>query len=208
MNYSALEDNHGLKESPWNALIAPRPIAWISSVSNNGDCNIAPFSYFQAVGNCHEPPYYVSVTMGIGKDTLNNIQYTHEFVVNMVSYDMRERMNITAEDHKPEEDEFEIAGITKEKCVTTSVPRLKESPISIECNLFKILPLPDDNGEIPSVLVIAKAKHVHIKDKYIVEGRISTHDMGLITRLGYDEYSTINTVWKMPKPYYKFIKKE
>ena len=198
MNYSAFKDNHGLPSNPWNALVIPRPIAWISTL-HKGVHNLAPFSYFQTIGGCFEPPYYVSVTIGKGKDTLLNIEETQEFVVNFVTYKMRNKMNLSGKSFSRNDSEFNESEVEKTSSFVVKPWRVIESPISLECELYQIIPLPDDNNDTPFYSVIGRVGHVYINDNFIENGIVDTVKMNLIARLGYNEYTTINSSWKMDK---------
>ena len=198
MNYSALEDNYDLPDNPWNALVIPRPIAWISTL-HKGVHNLAPFSYFQTIGGCFEPPYYVSVTIGKGKDTLRNIEETQEFVANFVTYKMRNKMNLSGKSFSSNDSEFTESEVEKTTSFVVKPWRVNNSPISLECRLHQIIPLPDDNNDIPFYSVIGRVIHVYIDNNFIKNGIVDTVKMNLIARLGYNEYTTINSSWRMDK---------
>jgi flavin reductase (DIM6/NTAB) family NADH-FMN oxidoreductase RutF len=198
MNYSALEDNYDLPDNPWNALVIPRPIAWISTLYK-GIHNLAPFSYFQTIGGCFEPPYYVSVTIGKGKDTLCNIEETQEFVVNFVTYKMRNKMNLSGRRFSHNNSEFIESEVEKKPSFVVKPWRVVNSPISLECKLYQIIPLPDDNNNIPFYSVIGRVIHIYIDDNFIKNGIVDTVKMNLIARLGYSDYTTVNSSWKMDK---------
>ena len=198
MNYSAFKDNHWLPSNPWNALVIPRPIAWISTL-HKGVHNLAPFSYFQTIGGCFEPPYYVSVTIGKGKDTFLNIEETREFVVNFVTYKMRNKMNLSGKSFSRSDSEFNESEVEKTSSFVVKPWRVIESPISLECELYQIIPLPDDNNDTPFYSVIGRVVHIYINDSFIENGIVDTVKMNLIARLGYDDYTTINSSWRMDK---------
>ena len=110
MFYDALKNDHGFDIDPFKALVAPRPIAWVSSLSREGVANLAPFSYFNAFA---QNPHYVAFGIGPVKDTLRNIEATREFAVSLVTFDLKDRMNATSAHVGPEVDEFELAGLGK-----------------------------------------------------------------------------------------------
>ena len=195
MFYDAIANTHGLPLDPFYALVTPRPIAWISTLSKSGKANLAPYSFFNAFS--HNPSYVAFGSTGF-KDTLRNVEETKEFVVNLATYDLRESVNLSSS--KTEEDEFELAGLAKAASVKVKPPRVAASPIALECRHFQTVPLPDDMGQVSNYLVIGRVVGVHIDDRYIVDGRVNTAALKLIARLGYAEYTTVEHVWKMRRP--------
>ena len=195
MFYDAIANTHGLPLDPFYALVTPRPIAWISTLSKSGKANLAPYSFFNAFS--HNPSYVAFGSTGF-KDTLRNVEETREFVVNLATYDLRESVNLSSS--KTEEDEFELAGLAKAASVKVKPPRVAASPIALECRHFQTVPLPDDRGQVSNYLVIGRVVGVHIDDRYIVDGRVNTAALKLIARLGYAEYTTVEQVWKMRRP--------
>jgi flavin reductase (DIM6/NTAB) family NADH-FMN oxidoreductase RutF len=197
MFYDAVKNDHGFEYDPFKALVAPRPIAWVSSLSASGVANLAPFSYFNAFS---QNPHYVAFGIGPVKDTLRNIEATREFAVNLPTWELRERMNATSAHVAPEVDEFELAGLTKAPCRLIGVPRVAESPVALECRLFQVVPLPDDKGQAEDHMVIGRVLGIHIDDRYIHDGRVDTAAMRPIARLGYSEYATVTEAWRMRRP--------
>jgi flavin reductase (DIM6/NTAB) family NADH-FMN oxidoreductase RutF len=197
MFYDAVKNDHGFEYDPFKALVAPRPIAWVSSLSASGVANLAPFSYFNAFS---QNPHYVAFGIGPVKDTLRNIQATGEFAVSLPTWDLREKMNATSAHVAPEVDEFELAGLTKAPCRLIGVPRVAESPVALECRLFQVVPLPDDKGNAEDHMVIGRVLGIHIDDRYIKDGRVDTAAMRPIARLGYSEYATVTEAWRMRRP--------
>ncbi len=195
MFYDAVANTHGLPLDPFYALIAPRPIAWISTLSRDGKANLAPYSFYNAFS--HDPSYVAFGSYG-HKDSLRNITDTAEFVVNLATFDLHNAMNVTSARHGS--DEFEVAGLAKAVCVKVKVPRVAASPVALECRHFQTVDLPDDNGQVKNHLVIGRVVGVHIDDHYIIDGRVNTAAMKPIARLGYAEYATIDQVWKMRRP--------
>jgi len=197
MFYDAVKNDHGFQYDPFKALVAPRPIAWVSSLSASGVANLAPFSYFNAFS---QNPHYVAFGIGPVKDTLRNIQATGEFAVSLPTWELREQMNATSAHVAPEVDEFELAGLTKAPCRLIGVPRVAESPVALECRLFQVVPLPDDKGNAEDHMVIGRVLGIHIDDRYINDGRVDTAAMRPIARLGYSEYATVTEAWRMRRP--------
>ena len=197
MFYDAVKNDHGLALDPFKAIVAPRPIGWISTLSAAGIANLAPFSYFNAFA---QDPHYVAFGIGPPKDTLHNVFATREFAVNLVTWDLREKMNATSASVGPDVDEFELAGAAKAACRMIAVPRVAESPACLECRLHQVVPLPDDDGHAEQHMVIGRVVGIHIDDRYIHDGRVDTAAMALIARLGYSEYATVTEAWRMRRP--------
>lgn len=197
MFYDAVKNDHGFAYDPFKALVAPRPIGWISSVSAEGVANLAPYSYFNAFA---QAPHYVAFGSGPRKDSLRNIEATGEFAVNLVSHELREQMNATAAHAAPDVDEFELAGLAKAACRMIRVPRVAASPATLECRLHLVVPLPDDAGHADDFLVIGRVLGIHIDDRFIQDGRVDTAAMRPVARLGYSEYATVTEAWRMRRP--------
>jgi flavin reductase (DIM6/NTAB) family NADH-FMN oxidoreductase RutF len=197
MFYDAVKNDHGFEVDPFKALVAPRPIAWVSSLSAEGVANLAPFSFFNAFS---QQPHYIAFGIGPVKDTLRNIEATKDFAVSLATFDLREKMNTTSAHVGPEVDEFVLAGLAKAPCRIIAVPRVAESPVALECRLHQVVPLPDDTGHAEDFMVIGRVLGIHIDDRYIHEGRVDTAAMRPIARLGYSEYATVTEAWRMRRP--------
>lgn len=195
MFYETALNNHGLALNPFKAIVMPRPIGWISTVSASGQANLAPYSFFNAFS---ENPYYVAFGSGGYKDTLNNISETKEFAVNLASYDLREAMN--ASSTTAPGDEFEIAGLEKAACNLIKPPRVAASPVCLECQHFQTVALPASDGTANDWLVIGRVIAIHIADQFIENGRVNSAAMKPILRLGYSEYATVDSAWRMRRP--------
>ncbi|MGB7862242.1 MAG: flavin reductase family protein, partial [Candidatus Sulfotelmatobacter sp.] len=167
--------------------MAPRPIAWVSTISPSGQHNLAPFSFFNVV--CVDPPLLAfapglrqpkqpEAGRGEAKDTLRNIRETREFVVNIVTYELREAMNLTSGEYEASVNEFELAKLTPEPSKIVRPPRVAESPVSFECKLHQILdfsPAPTSGS-----LVIGKIVSIHMNDAHIKDGRLDRNSLDLI----------------------------
>jgi flavin reductase (DIM6/NTAB) family NADH-FMN oxidoreductase RutF len=195
MFYDTASNGHGLAQDPFKAIVGPRPIAWISTVSAGGIANLAPYSFFNAFA---QAPHYVAFGSGPPKDSLRNIEATGEFAVNLVTYELREAMN--ASSAHVAADEFELAGLAKAPCRLIKPPRVAASPACLECRLYRIIPLPGDDGTADDFMVIGRVAGIHIDDRFISEGRVDTSAMRLIARLGYSEYATVTEAWRMRRP--------
>jgi flavin reductase (DIM6/NTAB) family NADH-FMN oxidoreductase RutF len=164
--------------------ILPRPIAFVSTIDENGIANAAPFSFFTAI--CADPMLVCFSPMRRGtdgkkKDTLVNIEKTRQFVINIVSEEFVEQMNECGKEFPPEVDEFEFAGLTKLDSVCVKAPRIAESKVQLECELFESF----DFGSQPGAgsLVIGKVLHIHIQDNLYHNGRILTEKLLPIGRM-------------------------
>jgi flavin reductase (DIM6/NTAB) family NADH-FMN oxidoreductase RutF len=200
MFYDAIENRHGLPHDPLKALVAPRPIGWISTVSNAGICNLAPYSFFNAVGE--KPGYVVFGSAGI-KDTLKNIAENGEFVCSLATWDLRYHMNMSSASVPFGVDEFPLAGLTATASKLVKPPRVKESPTALECRHFQTIALPGAGRYEHSYnLVIGQIVGVYIDDRFIKNGLVDTAAMKAIARLGYMDYAvvTAETVFSITRP--------
>ncbi len=191
---------HNLPYDPFKAIISPRPIGWISSRDPFGNINLAPYSFFNAVAD--KPPMVIFSTTGqknlepTKKDSLSNIETTGEFVVNIVSFELTDKMNKTSGNFSNEEDEFEIANLTKASCQKVKSPRVEESPASLECELYKTIKLPGQHN----TLVIGEVIGIHIMDKYMRDGVFCITDFSPVARLGYNDYTCIKKTFSLLRP--------
>ncbi len=195
MFYETALNNHGLALDPFKAIVMPRPIGWISTVSPSGQANLAPYSFFNAFS---DNPYYVAFGSGGYKDTLSNIEATKEFAVNLATHDLREAMNASSTGARG--DEFEIAKLEKASCRLIGPSRVAASPVCLECQHFQTVALPADDGTVNDWLVIGRVVGIHIEDRFIENGRVNSAAMKPILRLGYAEYATVDTAWRMRRP--------
>ena len=198
MFYDPRTETHGLAHNPFNALVSPRPIGWISSVAKGGSANLAPYSYFNAVSS--SPPFVMFSSIG-SKDTLSNIQSTGEFVVNMAVAELKDALNTSSASVASDVDEFEISGLTKGTCKHVAVPRVAESPVALECLLTKVVSLESRDGTTASSQVVfGEVIGIHIDDSVIVEGIVDLTQVRPLARLGYHDYAIIDNIFAMPRP--------
>jgi flavin reductase (DIM6/NTAB) family NADH-FMN oxidoreductase RutF len=197
MFYDAIENKHGFQNDPFKALVAPRPIGWISTLSPKGIANLAPYSFFNAMA---ERPSYVVFGSDGRKHTVSNIEATGEFAVNLATWELREAVNMSSARVPEEVDEFELAGLMKAPCRLIKAPRVAGSPANLECKLFQIVRLPEGDGVAQRFITIGRVVGIHIDDRFIVDGRVNTAAMNLIARLGYSEYATVSEAWRMRRP--------
>jgi flavin reductase (DIM6/NTAB) family NADH-FMN oxidoreductase RutF len=196
-------DGHGLRRDPFNAIVVPRPIGWISSVSAEGRVNLAPFSFFNAVA--YVPPQVMFATTGPhreggDKDSLRNVRETGEFVVNLATWPLREAVNASSAPAPHGIDEFEVAGLTKAPARVVKPPLVAESPVHLECTLIRVVELPTPDRDDPNTVVFGEVVGVHIADDLVADGRVDTRRLEPIARLGYDEYARVTEVFRMTRP--------
>lgn len=181
--------------------ILPRPIAWVSTISEAGVTNLAPFSFFTGVTS--DPPSLCFCpgrrsTNGERKDTLANIEATGEFVVNMVSRALAERMNETATDFPPDVDEFEEVGLTPAGSRIVSPPRVSESPVNFECRKIDVVHVGPD-GPGGGAIVIGEIVMIHIDDSVLSDGKVASELLNPVARLGGLEYATLGERFVMKR---------
>jgi flavin reductase (DIM6/NTAB) family NADH-FMN oxidoreductase RutF len=182
LHYYEPKNGHGLKHDPFNAIIAPRPIGWISSRDAKGNVNLAPYSFFN--GFCYVPPI-IGFSSTSRKDSVANIQETGEFVWNLATMDLAKQMNATAAHVAREVDEFSIAGLTPVPSKLVNVPRVAESPVSFECKLTQVVQLQRADGKkVDSWLTLGEVVAVHIDKAMIREGVYQTALARPIVRAG------------------------
>ena len=173
---------HGLPHDPFNAIVGPRPIGWISSRDAAGALNLAPYSFFNAFN--YTPPIIGFASVGY-KDSLRNIEQTGEFGWNLATRPLAEAMNQTCAPVPPEVSEFGLAGLTPVDSRVISVPRVLESPVSFECRVSQIVQLQGaDGAKVPTWLVLGEVVAVHIAQALLRDGIYDTASAGHILRGG------------------------
>jgi flavin reductase (DIM6/NTAB) family NADH-FMN oxidoreductase RutF len=177
--------------------VVPRPIAWVSSLSETGVANVAPFSFFMGV--CGDPPtiaFSSGLRQGGKKDTVNNLEYSGDFVVNVVDDDLAEQMNLSSGEYPPEVDEFVLTGLTAAPSIKVQAPRVAEAPINLECRVAQIIPV----GRGPHSLVLGEIVYFHVRDELYQDGRIDMHALRPVGRLAGNLYSHIHDIFEMKRP--------
>lgn len=198
MFYDAIENRHGLRHDPFKALVAPRPIGWISSLDAQGRPNLAPYSFFNAVG---DNPHIVMFSSAGRKDSLANIEATGEFVCNLATWDLRDEMNQTSAAVQHGVNEFTLAGLTPAACRMVAPPRVAESPAALECKYLRTLQLEDVNGRLANNLIVfGQVVGIHIDDRVVVDGMVDVTLYKPIARLGYMDYSVVDEVFSLSRP--------
>ncbi len=203
MFYEPARASHGLAVDPFKSLVVPRPIGWITSLDPEGQVNLAPFSFFNAVAE--EPHMVLFAPNGRKpdrhiKDSRSNIEATGEFVCNLATWELREAMNATSAVLPAGTDEMAAAGLTPAPSRLVRPPRVAESPAHLECRLWKVVDLPSHDPEEPNCIVIGEVVGIHIADRLIKNGRVDTVAARPIARLGYSEYAVVDGKFSMRRP--------
>lgn len=202
-----LRNAPGFKRSIFNAIVAPRPIGWISSMDAQGRVNLAPFSHFNMVStapavlifSCNTPADRPE------KDTIANVRATGEFVYNLVTRDLVEAANATSTPAPRGVDEFELAGLQKAACVHVRPPRVAASPASMECRVLRIVEIePELENETRSIVVFGRIIGLHIAEGYLDErGRFDTARARPMSRLGGNQYAEAGPIFELPSAFTK-----
>lgn len=194
------EDGHGLPHNPFNAIVTPRPIGWISTRGTDGSENLAPYSFFNAVA--YVPPQVMfASTSGKpdrekGKDSVANILETGVFCVNIVEYAARDLMNVSSGTYDKETDEFKLAGIDRAECDTIACSRVADAPANLECKLTQIVDLP---GEA-NIAVFGEVTGIHMRDDCLKDGLFDVTKFQPLSRLGYRDYARVTEVFSLKRP--------
>ena len=183
------------------SCVLPRPIAFVSTVSADGVPNLAPFSFFNAVGSSPPAVIFSPCTRadGTDKDTLNNLRACPEMVVHVVPHEIRDAMNQASAQYPPEVDEFSAAGFTPVPSRFVKPPRVAESPVHMECKLVEIVPVGE--GPLSANICVGEILCFHVADGYLLDnGTVDVGRIDLIARMGGDWYATIRDRFEMGKP--------
>ena len=206
MFFEPIKKNHGLPKNPFNSLVVPRPIGWISSRDAEGIVNLAPYSFFNGV--CYRPPT-VMFASGAGsgedglKDTLRNVEATGEFVCNLATWENREQMNESSASVPKDVNEMELTGLTSKPGRLVDVPWVEEAPVHLECKHIKSVDLPHWGNNERYVVVFGEVIGIHIQDELITdEGLVDVGRMRPLGRLGYNDYTEVdsNSIFTMVRP--------
>ncbi|ODT67042.1 MAG: Asp/Glu/hydantoin racemase [Pelagibacterium sp. SCN 63-23] len=192
-------EGHRLRHDPINAIIAPRPIGRISSVSPSGALNLAPYSYFNIISL--NPPIVMFASEG-RKDTVNNVELSGEFVVNLATRNMAEAMSLTSGRYDPEVNEFILAGLEAVSSDVVSAPRVGGVAAAMECRLIEIRRLRDmDGNAVSSHLVAGQIVRVHIDQQHLVDGMFDLTHAQTIARCGYQgDYVEATSIFQILRP--------
>lgn len=193
-------DGHGLEHNPFNAIVAPRPIGWISSRGNSGINNIAPYSFFNAVA--YVPPQVMFASTGqkpdreFSKDSTDNIRETGVFCVNVVENAMSDQMNKTSGNFEGNISEFEFANIEESECETIACRRVAKAPANLECRMTKIVKIEGKTNYV----VFGEVVGVHLRDDCITNGYFDVLKFTPLARLGYFDYCKVTDLFNMKRP--------
>lgn len=195
------EDGHGLPHDPFKAIVAPRPIGWISSRSKDGHFNLAPYSFFNAISN--QPPLILFSSSG-HKDSVAFIEETGEFAANLVSAHLQEQMNLSSVNAPRGTSEFDYAGLTPVSCELIGAPRVKEAYAVLECVVTDIS-IPKDRFGNPTnnYVVTGEVIGTHIDEAILRDGMIDLTLARPVSRLGYLDYSAVTELFQMRRPHWK-----
>jgi flavin reductase (DIM6/NTAB) family NADH-FMN oxidoreductase RutF len=206
MFYDTRSGDHGLPHNPFKACVVPRPIGWITSMNEAGVVNLAPYSYFNAVGG--EPPCVVFAPGGRkadgppdgSKDSLANVERTGEFVCNVVTWDLREQMNLTSAPAPAGVDEAAAVGLEMVPSTLVKPPRVKASPIHMECKYLQTVDLPSENPDSRNAVVFGQVIGLHIDESVLTDGLVDMAKLKPIARLGYMDYCLVEEVFAIQRP--------
>ncbi|MEP4197259.1 MAG: flavin reductase family protein [Aliishimia sp.] len=194
------EDGHPLPHNPFNALVTPRPIGWISTQDANGVANLAPYSFFNGVA--YVPPQIMFASTGTKsdqdgtKDSVANIRATGEFCVNIVEAAAKDAMNLSSASLGKGVDEFAHAGVVAARCDVINCPRVEGVPAAMECRVTQIIQI---EGEANHV-VFGEVVGVHLRDDCIVDGKFDVTQYNPLSRLGYRDYTIVRDVFELVRP--------
>ncbi|MBB2970735.1 flavin reductase family protein [Mesorhizobium sp. RMAD-H1] len=191
-------NGHGLPHDPFKAIVVPRPIGWISTRSKSGAINLSPYSYFNAIS---DNPHLVIFSSSGHKDSVAYIEETGEFAANLVSGNLREKMNASSVNAPRGVSEFDYAGLTPAACRLIGAPRVAEAYAVLECVVTDIR-VPKDRHGKPSgnFLVTGEVVGIHIDEAILTDGLIDTRKAQPVSRLGYMDYATVSDVYQMWRP--------
>ncbi len=189
MFYTTDSRNHGLKFDPFKALVVPRPIGWVSTLNANGQHNLAPFSFFNAIS---DSPPMLMFSVATGKDTVNNLISTKECTCSIASNMQVDEMNMSSAAVDSSINEFELSNVDTADSHLVRPARVANSPAAFECTLWKTIELPVVEGRTGFTTIIVNVEGVYINDDYIKEGMVDTAAMQPLARLGYMDYAVIN----------------
>lgn len=193
-------DGHGLPHNPFNAIVTPRPIGWIATRGSDGQDNLAPYSFFNAVA--YEPPQVMFASTGTKpdrngtKDSVANIRETGVFCVNVVELAARDAMNASSGPWPRGTDEFSHANVARAPCETIACSRVAEAPASLECSLVQIVPL---RGQA-NFLVLGEVTGIHLRDDCLNDGIFDITRFKPLARMGYRDYSVVHEVFSLKRP--------
>ena len=200
MFYRPGVDAHGLPHNPFNAVVTPRPIGWISSRDGTGRDNLAPYSFFNAVAYVPPQVMFASTSAkedrGDTKDSVANIRETGVFCVNIVEHALRDAMNASSGAYGRDVDEFDLAGVERAECETVACARVAAAPANLECRLTQIVTLPGEANHV----VFGEVTGVHLRDDCLRDGIFDVLRFQPLARLGYRDYTRVTDLFSLRPP--------
>jgi len=197
------DDGHGLPHDPLKAIVAPRPIGWISSRSKGGQINLAPFSFFNMINT---KPCLIMFSSEGYKDSVAFVEETGEFAANLVSSNLAVAMNATSVNAPRGVSEFEYSGLTPADCTLIAAPRVAEAYATLECVVTEIRQPKDRHGNpVTAIMVIGEVVGVHISDNILTGGLVDIAKSQPVSRLGYMDFATTSETYQMFRPKWKDV---
>lgn len=200
MFYATDKNDHGLPHDPFKAIVAPRPIGWITSMNAAGELNLAPYSFFNGV--CGSPPIVMFASEG-RKDTLAFVEDGKEFVCNLATWELREAMNQTSAPFARGVNEMEKVGLAPAPSRLVKPPRVAAAPCALECRWLQTVEVKDIDGRpLDRHVVFGQVVGIYIDDRYLKDGLLDTAEMRPIARAGYHDYfvTTPETRFSLTRP--------
>ena len=195
---TADRDQVKLPRDPFKAIVAPRPIGWISTRALDGRINLAPYSFFNGFSSA---PPIVGFSSEGWKDSASFAKESGEFVANLATHDLREPMNETSAPFPRGESEFARAGLTMADCRLVAAPRVAESPAALECKVVEVVEIRSVSGAWSgSVLTLGEVVAFHIDDEFLLDGRFDTARALPLARCGYQDYAAVEKIFAMARP--------
>lgn len=204
MFYETEKNDHNLPFNPFKSCVVPRPIGWISTLSHDNVPNLAPFSMFNQLG--YDPPMVFfsgscRPETGDPKDSVRNAEETGEFVANMATYELREKLALSAELFDPDVDEFEAVGLKKLPSRLVAPPRVEGSPVHLECVYHATLTLPAYRRDTIHRVVVGRVVGIHVDDDFITpEGQLDILKIRPLSRMGYLQYTSVTETFSIVGP--------
>jgi flavin reductase (DIM6/NTAB) family NADH-FMN oxidoreductase RutF len=200
MHYSpANRDRALLPHDPLKAIVAPRPIGWISALNAAGEINLSPYSFFNLISS---PPTPIVMFSSEGKkDAVSFVEETGEFTCSLATFDMAQQMSLTSAPLPRGQSEYPFAGLETAPSVVVKPPRVKGTPAALECKLLSITELSDlDGRRIDRFMVLGQVVSVYVDEQFLVDGQFDIVAARTIARCGYADYSVVDSVFSIERP--------
>lgn len=198
------KNGHGLAHNPFKALIAPRPIGWFTTLNGDGGVNLAPYSYFNAVGD--DPPVLMFAAGARAddrlKDSARNIEIHGAFVHHVVPFDLRDAMNTSSAAVEPGVNEAALANLDLIDSRVIDVPRIAAAPVAMECRYLQTVAVAQNGTATPTKMILGEVVGIHIDEQFLVDGMVDTARLRPTARLGYFQYASVeeSVVFEMRRP--------